>query len=212
MSAMQPQRVDIPLGLGPAPEEASRADLYALIGRLFYAPPDAELMGMIAGTVLLGEGDDNALRSCWSALQEACRKADVQAVEDEFNTLFVSVGQSAINPLGSFYMTGFLNDRPLGDLRMELDRIGFRKLKPSAETEDHLSALADVMRLMILGGAEGGAAPIEAQQAFFERFIKPWYARLAADLEGSGSASFYKLVGRLTKAFFDVESASFEIA
>jgi len=210
MSALQPQLAGFPRG--PAPEEASRADLYALIGRLFYAPANAELLARIAGTELLAvEGDVSDLRNAWSALRAACRNAEERAVEDEFNSLFVSVGQSAINPLGSFYMTGFLNDRPLGELRMELDRIGFRKLKPSAETEDHLTALADVMRLMIMGGAEGGAAPIEAQRAFFERFIKPWYARLAADLERSGAASFYKSVGRFTKAFFDVESASFEI-
>lgn len=209
MSASQAQLASPPTVAGP--EDLSRADMYAVIGRLFHQAPDDGLLARIADTELIGEGEDRGLVEAWGALRAACRDADAGAVEEEFNRLFISVAQSAINPFASFYLTGFLNDRPLAELRLELEGLGYGRLKASGETEDHLSALAEVMRLMILGGAGKGPLPVEAQGAFFSRFIRPWYSRLAADLEQSGSASFYKCVGRFTKAFFDVESASFEI-
>jgi TorA maturation chaperone TorD len=196
----------------PQAEEVARADLYALLASLFAAPPGGDLLHAIAGTALLGEEGEGELKNAWRDLQVACAAADPEAVRREFDELFVGVGHPPVKPYASYYLAGVLNELPLAELRDELARLGFERRAAVAETEDHLSALADVMRMMILGADDRAAAEIAAQRRFFERHLKPWYARLARDIEGLEGADFYKAVGRFTEAFLDVESASIEIA
>ena len=193
----------------PAPEESARADLYALLASLFHAAPDRELLEAIMRTPLPDAGAEGDLKQAWRALQDACAAADLEAVRQEFDTLFVGVGNPPVKPYASFYLAGYMNEKPLAELRDELARLGFGRRPAVGETEDHLSALAEVMRMMIFGAE--GPADLGTQRRFFERFIKPWYARLAEDLARVEGAGFYAVVGRFAKAFLDVESASFEM-
>ena len=53
---------------GWAEEDRARADHYALIAQLFYAPPDAALLAELAGAgAALGQGD-GPLAEAWRAL------------------------------------------------------------------------------------------------------------------------------------------------
>lgn len=207
-SAAQLQRA----AAAPAPEDLARADLYALAASLMFAPPARDFLDAIAGASLLGEDARGELREAWRSLQSACRAADPDALRQEFDDLFVGVGHPPVCPYASYYLAGFLNEAPLVELRDELARLGFGRRPAVGETEDHVAALADVMRMLILGAGGEGGAGLDAQQAFFGRFLKPWYARLAQDLAAQERADFYRVVGRFLKAFLDVETASFEMA
>jgi TorA maturation chaperone TorD len=195
-----------------APEDLARADLYALLASLMFAPPAGDLLDTIAGTPLLGEDARGELRDAWLALQSACRGADPEAVRQEFDDLFVGVGHPPLRPCASYYLAGFLNETPLVELRDALATLGFGRRPAVGATEDHLAALADVMRMLILGAGDGPGAQIADQRRFFERFLRPWYARLAQDMVAAERADFYRVVGKFLKAFLDVETASFEMA
>ncbi len=196
----------------PAPEDLARADAYALLASLMFAAPGRELLDTIAGSSLLGEDAQGELKDAWLALQAACRGANPEALQQEFDDLFVGVGHPPVRPYASWYLAGFLNEVPLAELREELAALGFGRRPAVGYTEDHVAALADVMRMLILGAGGEAGAGLEAQQAFFGRFVKPWYARLAQDLAAQERADFYRVVGRFLKAFLDVETASFEMA
>jgi TorA maturation chaperone TorD len=45
-------------------------------------------------------------------------------IRNEYVELFVGVGRGEVLPFASYYLTGFLNDRPLANLRGEMDAIG----------------------------------------------------------------------------------------
>jgi TorA maturation chaperone TorD len=176
-----------------------------------FAAPDRELLEAIARTPLLGDEAQGDLKEAWVDLQGACRVADAEALRQEFDDLFVGVGHPPVRPYASWYLAGALNDAPLADLREELAGLGFGRRPAVGYTEDHVAALADVMRMLILGGAGEAGADLTAQRRFFERFIKPWYPRLAQDMAAE-PAVFYRAVGRFLKAFLDVEATSFEMA
>jgi len=196
----------------PAPEDLARADLYALLASLMFAAPGREVLGAIARTPLLGEEAQGELKDAWLALQAAARGADPEALRQEFDDLFVGVGHPPVQPYASYYLAGFLNEAPLVELRDALARLGFGRRPAVGYTEDHVAALADVMRMLILGVEGEGGAGLDAQQDFFGRFLRPWYARLAQDLAAQEKADFYRVAGRFLKAFLDVETASFEMA
>ena len=63
------------------------------------------------------------------------------------------------------------------------------------------------------GLARGDFEADFAEQArFFERHLKPWAARMFADLEMSGSAKFYRAVGRVGRVFMELESEAFTLS
>lgn len=208
MSTVQLQRADI---AAPAPEDLARADAWALVASLMFAAPGHELLDTIARTPLLGEDAQGELGDAWLALQSACSEADPEALRQEFDDLFVGVGHPLVRPYASYYLAGVLNQAPLAELRDELAGFGFGRRPAVGYTEDHIAALADVMRMLILGSAGEAAADVYVQRRFFERFIRPWYSRLAQDMMGE-PAVFYRAVGRFLRAFLDVETTSFEMA
>ena len=77
------------------------------------------------------------------------------------------------------------------------------------EPEDHLAGLLEVMRHLILG--EDDARQTAFQKEFFLRYIGGAYAALTEMVIATGGANFYKDVARLTRAFLDVESQSFDM-
>jgi TorA maturation chaperone TorD len=195
---------------GLSPEDLGRADVYALLAALFYAPPSQELLKMIAQGTPDGEPDSD-LAIAWSALRDAAGRADPAAVQQECHDLFYSPGRPLVMVYASYHRAGFLMDTPLVDLREHLALLGFARREGVAEPEDHFSALCDVMRSLIMGGAESPAAPLSQQQEFFNRHIASWYRKFLAELAGCETAVFYRHAGRFAEAFLDVESSSFNI-
>ena len=193
-----------------APEEAGRADLYALLAALFYSPPSAELLGMIARSEPAGE-PDGTFYQAWLALKDAAGRCDPVAVQQEFQDLFYAPGRAPVMAYASYHRAGFLMDKPLVELREHLAQLGFARREGVGEPEDHFSALCDVMRFLVAGDGGAPAAPLAEQQEFFGRHIAPWYRKLIAEINACERADLYRHVGRFAEAFLDVESSSFNI-
>lgn len=198
---------------GVFPEDQARAEIYALLGNLFYQPPSAELLEMIATSqTMCNDGADSGFCRAWRALQEAAVKADAEAVKDEFDTAFIGTGRQPVMLYGSFYLAGFLNEKPLAQLRDELTKMGLARGGNSHETEDHISALCDVMRFLIAGDQDTPPAALEVQRDFFQRHIHSWNTQLCAAVIGANQTHFYKHVAQFAREFFAIENESFAFA
>ena len=193
------------------PEDTARADLYALLAHLFQAAPDEDLLAVLANADdVSAEAPHSLVGEAWRKLQSAASAADPEALAQEFQDLFVGVGSGEVMAYGSWHLTGFLMEQPLARLRDDLAQLGLSRLQSAAEPEDHIAALAEVMRLLVRGGDGIPAAAFEIQKAFFTRHLRPWYARFAEQLAKAPSANFYRAAGELTKTFLDTEAALFE--
>jgi len=186
------------------PVDAERARLFALLGRLLGAAPDAGLL--VRMRALRGESGD--LGAAYGALAEAAGRTRAEAAEQEFFKLFIGVGRGELLPYGSYYLTGFLHERPLADLRGDLARLGILRAEGVAEPEDHIAFLCEAYAGLLAGAFPGepGAAP-----PFFTRHIRPWAARFFADLEKAEMADFYRSVGRLGRLAVELEAAAADL-
>ncbi|NMG50139.1 molecular chaperone [Azoarcus communis] len=206
-----PMKTDI--SLQPVPswseEDRARADHYALLARLFYAAPDeALLQALVASSSALGQGQ-GAFAEAWRALGAAAASHSAAAVADEYAALFISVGKPKVMLNGSWYLTGFLQEEPLAELRDELAELGLGRRQGVAETEDHLAALAEVMRHLVLTAPD--EAGLARQRGFFHRHLARWYGDLAAAIAAAPEADFYIRAGGLLQAFFDIERQAFDM-
>lgn len=193
-------------------EDQARADLYALLASLLLRAPDAGLLDALStADPILAAGTDPALEQAWEALTLASGVMDPDAVSEEFDALFISIGSPPVNPYGSRYLSGFMNDTPLAELRGDLARLGIQRMRGVGEFEDHLGALCETMRVLITGAPGIARQPVERQQALFETHIAPWYARCLADIAGADGANYYRLVARLAGAFLDIEAQAFAV-
>jgi TorA maturation chaperone TorD len=198
---------------GVLPEDYARAEIYALLGNLFYQPPSAELLETIATSQTMCNDDtDSGFCRAWRGLQQAAANADAEAVRDEFDTAFIGTGRQPVMLYGSFYLAGFLNEKPLAQLRDELTKMGLARSGDSHETEDHISALCDVMRFLIAGDQDTRPAALDAQRDFFLRNIKSWDSRLCDAVIGANQTHFYKHVAQFAREFFAIENESFDFA
>jgi len=186
------------------PEEALRAQLYRLLARLLAAPPDQTLLDLTAG---LG-GDDSPLGQGLEGLARAAARATPAAAAEEYFDLFIGIGRGELVPYASFYLTGFLNERPLARLRGDMAELGIVRAAEVKEPEDHIAALCEMMAGLI-EGSFGAPAGLAGQRRFFERHIAPWAARFFADLETARAAVLYVPVGTVGSAFMAIETSAF---
>ena len=189
-----------------APEDQARANFYALLSRLFYAPADAGLLAALASADEL-EAEDETLAKHWRELCAAAAQAEVEELRDQYETTFIGTGRSPITPYASAYSIQYSNEVPLAALRGELAQLGLARRSEVGEPEDHIAALCDVMRHLI---AEQ-QTQLGTQKRFFERWIGPNFDSLCAAIERSELGSFYKSSGRLAKTFFSLEQSAFEM-
>lgn len=187
---------------------ALRAANYALLGALLARPPDADLLAELAVTEVEG-GSDSPLDRAWRALAAAAAKADAQELADEYQELFIGIGRGELLPYASWYLTGFLMERPLTDLRDDLARLGFARQEGVSEPEDHLAALCEVMALLIADPDR--SADYATQRRFYTTHIGPYVARFWRDLDQAKAARFYRAVSQLGAAFSDLESKYFSL-
>jgi TorA maturation chaperone TorD len=192
-----------------AEEDRARADLYALLARLFYAGPDRALLDTLARHEDMFGAGDSPLGRAWRALARAARDADPEALRLEYDTLFVGVGKAEVTPYCSYYLTAAGRERVVVALRDELRELGLARTGGSHEPEDHVAALCEVMRHLVVRGADDQA--IGSQKRFFMRYISSAYIPLTDALLNTAAPSFYKGVAGVARAFFDIESQSFEM-
>jgi TorA maturation chaperone TorD len=184
--------------------DAERAQEYALLATLLCCAPDQALLSRIARL----HGDASPLGAAHSALAEAARNADAVDVEREYFALFVGLGRGELLPYGSYYLSGFLHDRPLARLREDLAKLSVERAGSQAEPEDHAAILCEVMAGVVSGRFP--AAP-GSDRLLFEKHLAPWIGRFFADLERANSAEFYRAVGALGRAFIDIETEAFAL-
>ncbi|MBK6630436.1 MAG: molecular chaperone TorD family protein [Betaproteobacteria bacterium] len=193
-------------------QDAVRADFYGLLARLFYSAPDAELLDALAGSAELeAEAAGAGLPAAWRTLCRAAREASHEAVRSEYEQTFIGVGKAEVLLYGSFYLSGFLNEKPLAELRSDLAALGYARHRDANEPEDHIAGLADVMRQLIL---DQGTAPADrdaAQRKFFDRHLQPWYGRLCEAIEAAPEAVFYRSAAGFARVFLELEQEFFRI-
>lgn len=195
-----------------SPEDQGRANFYALISRLFAAAPDHALLAAIAGSPPLATDDHGALLPlAWSKLIAACTAMDEDAASEEFEKLFIGVGKAPVNLHASHHLTGFMMEQPLADVRSALATLGFARVETQTMVEDHLAALTEVMRLMIVGGNGVQPSAVSVQRQFFTAHIEPWFDVCCTAIEKSSLANFYTVVAQFAGSFLQVECDAFAI-
>lgn len=185
-------------------EDRARADYYAVLSRLFFDAPDAALLVAIAGSGPI-EGEASApLADSWAALQAACKNADLRAVTFEYSNVFIGTGKALVTPYSTHYLSDSMKDRQLVRLRGKLRELGLARSDNAWAYEDHIAALCEVMRHLVLLGS--GDAAVQQQKNFFITYIQPCYDQYLSSIEVCEATDFYKHAGRLCKAFFDIEA------
>ena len=190
-----------------APEDAARANLYALLARLFHAAPDAALLQAIAQSAELQAAMESPLATAWRNLVEASAGANADAVREEFERVFIGTGKAEVTLCTGAYTVRSTFDSPLAELRGELAARGLARRADAPQPEDHVAALCDAMRHLIAGQH---AQPDE-QYRFFTRWIRPAANPLCDAIDNNANTVFYKHVGNLARALFDLEHAAFEM-
>jgi TorA maturation chaperone TorD len=185
--------------------DALRAAEYGLLSLLLGKAPDADTLSRVAAL----KGDASDLGMAHVELAAAAAAADDRIVSKEFFDLFIGLGRGDLLPYASYYMTGFLHERPLARVREDLDLLGIERAGLSREPEDHIAILLEVMSGLARGEFE---ADFAEQARFFGRHLKPWASRMFADLEISGSAKFYRAVGRVGRVFMELEAEAFTLS
>ena len=185
--------------------DAARAQEYVLLANLLLSAPSAALLEQIAQL----NADATPLGRAHAALAEAASIAVATEVEREYFDLFVGLGRGELLPYASYYLTGFLNERPLSRLRDDLAALGIERMENNFEPEDHAATLCEIMAG--LAAARFPASP-QAQRAFFEKHVSRWMGRLFADMEKAENAKFYRSVGTLGRVFLEIESEAFTFA
>jgi TorA maturation chaperone TorD len=182
--------------------DLARSEQYALLAALLLRPPNGTFLERLAGL----EGSATPLGQAQAALGEAAATASGPAVEREYFELFIGVGRGELLPYASYYLTGFLNERPLVRLRQDLARLGLERSDGHTDPEDHLGTVCEVMS----GFTSGSFAASRAEERdFFTRHLAPWAERFFADLEQAEDARFYKAVGTMGRIFMQLEQEGF---
>jgi TorA maturation chaperone TorD len=184
--------------------DAARAEEYALLATLLARAPDQQLLDRVATL----RGDASPLGVAHAALSDAANRTKADLVEREFFNLFIGLGRGELLPYGSYYLTGFLHERPLARLRDSLARLGIERAPSQSEPEDHAAILCEVMAGLISGRLP---APTNADREFFEKHLSPWIGRFFADLEQAAAADFYRRIGTVGRVFLEIETQAFAL-
>lgn len=191
-------------------EETARAEVYGLLAALYYAPPTPELMAQLRVAVTEAPAAGGYLEEPWRQLVAAARNIDDAAVATEYDALFGGVGKPEIYLFGSHYISGFLNEKPLAQLRSDLAVLGLARDETMPETEDHFAYLCEVMRYLIAGD-EVEVANLTQQQKFFAVHVQPWANAMCDAIAAHPKARFYAALASFTSAFVGVEAQGFDM-
>lgn len=188
---------------GLSAEDAARAQLYSLLAAFLSGPPSAEALA--AGSQL--SGDQSALGTAITAFARACRAARAEAVAHEFHDLFIGVGRGELLPYGSYYLTGFLNEKPLARLREDMARLEIVRDASVKDPEDHVASVCEIMAGLITG-ALGPGAGTGADAQFFEAHMSVWAEHFFSDLAASRTSHVYASLGAVGRAFIEIEQSA----
>ena len=188
-------------------EDRLRADLYNFLGLILSGPPDEMLLAQCADL----SGDESELGKAINGLSRVSQAMKPKKVATEFNALFVGLGRGELLPYASYYLTGFLNEKPLASLRADMAARGITRAPNVYEPEDNIASLMEMMAGMI-AGRFGSPASLDQQRAFFGKHIGPWATHFFSDLEGAKNSVLYASVGAVGKALMEIEREAFRLA
>ena len=188
-----------------AAEDALRADLYDLMSAILANPPEADLLSRVAAL----SGDQTELGRAVSALARLARQMPPKQVAAEFDVLFIGLVRGELMPYASYYMTGFLNEKPLAVLRGEMARLGIERAPNVFEPEDNIASLCEMMAGLIRGTF--GPGGLQTERDFFNAHIAPWAGHFFTDLEGAKASVFYAPVGAIGRAFVEIEREAYRM-
>ncbi|MEO0991505.1 MAG: molecular chaperone TorD family protein [Pseudomonadota bacterium] len=189
-----------------APEDRARADLYNFLGLILSQPPDEMLLTQTQGLA----GDETELGQAIAMLSKVAKLSKPRTLEAEFNKLFIGLGRGELLPYASYYLTGFLNEKPLATLRQDMVAQGMARADNVFEPEDNIASLMEMMGAQIVGRF-GAPATLDRQKTFFNRHIAPWAGHFFADLEGAKNSVFYAPVGTVGRLFMEIEVEAFRL-
>ncbi len=202
--------ISLDLGRTDDHEELARAELYGLLARLWLAPPDAELLQQFKVAVTQPEVDGAVLAAPWHDLVAAMRSTTIETAAAEFNDLFQGVGKPEVLAYGSFYLSGYLNEKPLALLRTDLAALGLSRDDSTVETEDHVSYTLEVMRYLIAGD-DAALCNLEQQRRFFRNHVQTWIEQLCDATQAHVKANLWAAVAGFTRSFIAVETQGFDM-
>jgi TorA maturation chaperone TorD len=191
-------------------EETARAEVYGLLAALFYAPPSAELLSQLRVAVTEAPAAGGFLEEPWRQFVGTVRELSDQQVANEYDALFGGVGKPEIYLFGSYYLSGFLNEKPLAALRGDLAALGLARDETMPETEDHFACVCEVMRYLIAGD-DVEVANLTQQQKFFSTHVQPWVPAMCDAITTHPKARFYAALAAFTAAFVSVETQGFDL-
>ena len=181
-----------------------RSDMYLFLSGVLQREPSDNLVGEYNNL----DGDKTRIGKAFNILSDLSKKVSPSDVRNEYQNLFIGVGRGELLPFGSFYITGFLHDKPLASIRRDLNAMGIKRGDDFKEPEDHIACLCEIMSGMIIG-EYGKYFPVPEQKSFFTKHIQPWAEHFFTDLEGAKSAIFYSPVGTIGKLFMKIEEEAF---
>jgi TorA maturation chaperone TorD len=192
---------------GPEAEDGLRADLYNYLGLVLARPMDRMVLDQSAAL----RGDDTDLGRAITVLADRARITDPAAARREYDALFIGLGRGELVPYASYYLTGFLNEKPLANLRRDLAAMGVARAEGVFEPEDGIAPLMETMGAMI-AGRFGPPPAASRQRDFWARHVGPWAGHFFTDLEGAESARLYGAVGAVGRCFMEIEREAFRLA
>jgi TorA maturation chaperone TorD len=191
-------------------EDRARAEFYAVLARLFTAPPDAALLAALAGAESIDDEADHPVVAAWNRLVAASQAMDADAAAQEYTELFIGVGKAECNLHASFWVRDAAQ-RPLVAVRADLADLGLERVSQSTVYEDHLGALCETMRILVAGAPGRDPAPLDVQRRFFERHLASWVLSCANAIPHCAVANYYSRVAEFASAFLAVERDSLAI-
>lgn len=192
-------------------EDALRANFYALLARVLARPMDDDTLAFVRD--LDGHDDSSELGAALGAFGALAARTSRAVAEEEFTVLFYGQGAGGeISPYASFYLTGLVYDKPLADLRDDMQELGIGVVDDNKEPEDHIASLCEMMHGLINGGFGSGVADLARQREFFNRHLAPWAVRVFEDLEAAEGSNLYAPVGTVGRLFMGIEGEGFRMA
>lgn len=181
-----------------------RVNMYRLLARGLASPADQQFLDVLTAL----EGDESELGSALADLADAARNTAVSKAREDYQDLFIGIGRGELLPFGSYYLTGFLNEKPLARLRNDMIALGIERDPSVKEPEDHAGALMDMMAGLI-DGSFSSAQSLQVQHDFFRKHINNWMPHFFRDLQSAKHAGMLRPLGRIGELFLKIEEEAF---
>lgn len=191
---------------GVSGEDLLRAQVYGLVANFLSEPPSKEMLAIGAGLT----GDDTPLGKAVATFALLCQRSNAETVAEEYHDLFIGVARGELLPYASYYLTGFLNEKPLAKLRNDMDALGVERDAKASEPEDHIASIFDIMAGLV-DGRFGEASTLAEQHKFFDAHISSWAPYFFRDLESAKTSVLYAGLGSIGRVFVEIEDTAFSM-